>query len=48
MTAATALHQPIAGANESRDRRDYPRFRISLPLSLQCDIPWVSPLGISA
>ena len=29
MTEATALHHPIAGANESRDRRDYPRFRIS-------------------
>jgi c-di-GMP-binding flagellar brake protein YcgR len=39
MTAATALHQPIAGANESRDRRAYPRFRISLPLSMQHHTP---------
>jgi len=36
MTEATALHQPIAGANASRDRRHSARFQISLPLSMQC------------
>jgi c-di-GMP-binding flagellar brake protein YcgR len=36
MTQATALQQPVEGANASRDRRESPRFRISLPLSAQC------------
>jgi c-di-GMP-binding flagellar brake protein YcgR len=39
MSEATALQQPIAKSNASRDRRESPRFRISLPLSMQCRTP---------
>lgn len=35
MIEAIALQEPASGTSASRDRRGSPRFRISLPLSIQ-------------
>lgn len=47
MTEATALQEPIAGAGAGRDRRGSPRFRISLPLSMQCHTAKTNPTEFS-